>query len=377
MNQSTPTPAPNSRSSVEGPSAAAPALAYANPQPRLPHSEASPPEQPETFMRRARRVKLGSHRLKLWYLSLCTFGRAWARGEDVLEIGIKQRSLAGELETGLNRVSKVLAELRSTGLVDVSRSKYHSVIRIFLTPQSWPATPETGVAEKPRPLPDTPETGVARTAPAMPADHRDTPETGVAERPRSLPDTPETGVARTAPAMPADHRDTPETGVAERPRSLPDTPETGVARTAPAMPADHRDTPETEVARNPDTPKTGVASTPEPGVSKGSRSVLDVQQQQQHTGSRAPTEKQLSGITSMATELGVPIPEPPDRLAADMVFRELRGQVEAHRRRRQGKRRNNGPERPHVIQYSRIDRQSRCRVCGAWNPNPRSECEGA
>ena len=308
MNQSTPTPAPNSRPSVEGPSAAAPALAYANPQPRLPHSEASPPEQPETFMRRARRVKLGSHRLKLWYLSLCTFGRAWTRGEEVLEIGIKQRSLAGELETGLNRVSKVLAELRSTGLVDVSRSKYHSVIRIFLTPQSWPDTPETGVSEKPQPLPDTPETGASGPTHAMPAGHLDTPGTGV--------------------------------------------------------------------SRNPDTPGTGVTSTPETGVSKVSRSVLDVQQQQ-HTGSRAPTEKQLSGITSMATELGVPVPEPPDRLAADIVFRELRGQIEAHRGRRQGKRRNNGPERPHVIQYSRIDRQSRCRVCGAWNPNPRSECEGA
>ena len=306
MKQSTPTPAPNSRPSVEGPSAAAPALAYANPQPRLPHSEASPPQQPETFMRRARRVKLGSHRLKLWYLSLCTFGRAWTRGEDVLEIGIKQRSLAGELETGLNRVSKVLAELRSTGLVDVSRSKYHSVIRIFLTPQSWLDTPETGVTKEPRPLPDTPETGVTGTPHPMPTGHRDTPEAGV--------------------------------------------------------------------TRNPDTPVSGVSSTPETGVSKVFRSVLDVQQQ--HIGSREPTEKQLSGITSMATELGVPVPEPPDRLAADIVFRELRERIEAHRARRQGKRRSSRPERPHVIQYSRIDRQSRCRICGAWNPNPRSECEG-
>ncbi len=342
MSQSTPTPAPNSRPSVEGPSAAAPALAYANPQPRLPHSEASPPEQPETFMRRARRVKLGSHRLKLWYLSLCTFGRAWARGEDVLEIGIKQRSLAGELETGLNRVSKVLAELRGTGLVDVSRSKYHSVIRIFLTPQSWPDTPEIGVSEKPGSLPDTPETGVTGADHAMPTGHLDTPETRVSEKPGSLPDTPETGVTG------ADH----------------------------AMPTGHLDTPETRVSRNTDTPGTGVSSTPETGVSNVSRSVLDVQQQQ-HTGSREPTEKQLSGITSMATELGIPVPEPPDRLAADIVFRELRAQVKAHRGRRQGKQSSNGPERPHVIQYSRIDRQSRCRVCGAWNPNPRSECEGA
>ena len=309
MDESTPTAPPNTRPSVEGLGAAAPALAYANPQPRLPHSEASPPEQPETFMRRARRVKLGSHRLKLWYLSLCTFGRAWTRGEDVLEIGIKQRSLAGELETGLNRVSKVLAELRDTGLVDVSRSKYHSVIRIFLTPQSWP----------------------------------DTPETGVSGRPRALPDTPETGVSGTAQGLS---------------RSLPDTLETGVSG-------------------NRDTPETGVSSTPETGVSKVFRSVLDVQQQQQQrAGKREPTEKQLSGITSMAAELGIPVPEPLDRLAADAMFRELRGRIEAQRAKRQGKRRSSGPERPHVIQYSQVDRQSRCRVCGAWNPDPRSECGG-
>ena len=303
MDESTPTAPPNSRLPVEGlGAAAAPALAYANPQPRLPHSEASPPEQPETFMRRARRVKLGSHRLKLWYLSLCTFGRAWTRGEDVLEIGIKQRSLAGELETGLNRVSKVLAELRDTGLVDVSRSKYHSDIRIFLTPQSWPDTPETGVSERPLALRDTPETGVSRTAQSAAT---------------SLPVTPVSGVT--------ENRDTPETG-----------------------------------------------------VTKVFRSVLDVQQQQQQrrAGTREPTEKQLSGIVSMATELGIPVPEPLDRLAADAVFRELRGRIEAQRAKRQGKRRGSGPERPHVIQYSQVDRQSRCRVCGAWNPDPRSECGG-
>ena len=248
--------------------------------------------------------------MKLWYLSLCTFGRAWTRGEDVLEIGIKQRSLAGELETGLNRVSKVLAELRDTGLVDVSRSKYHSVIRIFLTPQSWPDTPETGVSERPRAFPDTPETGVS-------------------------------GATQ---------------GVSP---SLPDTLETGVSG-------------------NRDTPETGVSSTPETGVSKVFRSVLDVQQQQQQrAGKREPTEKQLSGITSMATELGIPVPEPLDRLAADAMFRELRGRIEAQRAKQQGsKRRSSGPERPHVIQYSQVDRQSRCRVCGAWNPDPRSECGG-
>lgn len=217
MDKFTPTPESDSRPPpVETAGTTAPALAYTNPQPRLPHSEASPPEQPETFMRRARRVRLGSHRLKLWYLALCTFGRAWVRGDDVLEIGIKQRSLAGELETGLNRVSKVLAELRGTGLVHVSRSKYHSVIRIFLTPQNWADTPETGVSEEAVPLPDTPEVGVSGPAGSPPVapvlgvtGNRDTPNTGVA----STPETGVTNVSRSlldVQAAATDVRSTPE-----------------------------------------------------------------------------------------------------------------------------------------------------------------------
>lgn len=216
MDKFTPTPEFDSRPPVETAGATAPALAYTNPQPRLPHSEASPPEQPETFMRRARRVRLGSHRLKLWYLALCTFGRAWVRGDDVLEIGIKQRSLAGELETGLNRVSKVLAELRGTGLVHVSRSKYHSVIRIFLTPQNWAATPGTGVAEETVRLPDTPKAGVSGPADSPGATpvlgvtgNRDTPNTGVA----STPETGVTNVSRSlldVQAAATDVRSTPE-----------------------------------------------------------------------------------------------------------------------------------------------------------------------
>ena len=85
-------------------------------------------------MCRARRVQLGSHRLKLWYLSLCTLGRAGTGVDDVLEIGIKQDSLAGEFETTRKRVVLVLAELRETGLVHVIRSQHHTKIRIFLTP---------------------------------------------------------------------------------------------------------------------------------------------------------------------------------------------------------------------------------------------------
>ena len=318
MNQSTGTPGSNTRPSVEG--SGSPALAYTNPQPRLPHSEASPPEQPETFMRRARRVRVGSNRLKLWYLALCTFGRAWTRGEDVLEIGIKQRTLAGELETGLNVVSRTLTELRETGLIQVLRRKYHSTIRIFLTPQGQPDTPLPGVSEPGSVAPDTPLPGVS----------------GVTD----------------APA------DTPLPGVSEPSDPLRDAPQAGVSD-------------------NPGTPQVGVAGTPQVGVTKVFRSVLDVQQQQHSpSGTRPATEKQLSGIASMAAELGIPVPDPHDRLAADVVFRELRERVDTRRAKRRGTGKSSGPERPHIIEYSKIDRQSRCRVCGAWNPNPRGECGG-
>ena len=333
MNQSTGTPGSNTRPSVEG--SGSPALAYTNPQPRLPHSEASPPEQPETFMRRARRVRVGSNRLKLWYLALCTFGRAWTRGEDVLEIGIKQRTLAGELETGLNVVSRTLTELRETGLIQVLRRKYHSTIRIFLTPQGQPDTPLPGVSGPDSVAPDTPLPGVSG--------------------PDSVaPDTPLPGVSGDTDA-PAD---TPLPGVSEPSDPLRDAPQAGVSD-------------------NPGTPQVGVAGTPQVGVTKVFRSVLDVQQQQHSpSGTRPATEKQLSGIASMAAELGIPVPDPHDRLAADVVFRELRERVDTRRAKRRGKGKSSGPERPHIIEYSKIDRQSRCRVCGAWNPNPRGECGG-
>ena len=329
--QSTPTPGSNTSPSVERSTGAAPALAYTNPQPRLPHSEASAPEQPETFMRRARRVKVGSHRLKLWYLSLCTFGRAWTRGEDVLEIGIKQRTLAGELETRLNVVSRTLAELRATGLVHVLRRKYHSTIRIFLTPQAETDTPHTGVSEADPPGEDTPLLGVSGTAAAT----ADAPQAGVSELAGPAPDTPHTGVS--------------------------ETHATGL------------DTPQVGVSQNPDTPHVGVADTPHVGVTKVFRSVLDVQQQ--HAGARQATEKQLAGIASMATELGITIPVPQDRLAADVVFRELRERVEARRAKRRLRRKTETKSRRHRIVVG-LNGGGVCEVCGEQRPDPKGVCPG-
>ena len=316
--QSTPTSGSNTSPSAERPTAAAaPALAYTNPQPRLPHSEASPPDQPETFMRRARRVKLGSHRLKLWYLALCTYGRAWTRGEDVLEIGIKQRTLAGELETRLNVVSRTLAELRATGLVQVLRRKYHSTIRIFLTPQADSDTPLPGVSE-----------GGSAGA--------DTPLPGVSRPPDPVPDTPQVGV-------------TGGNG------SDSDTPQVGVTQ-------------------NPDTPQVGVPDTPQVGVTKVFRSVPDVQQQ--HVGARQATEKQLTGIASMTTELGITIPMPRDRLAADVVFRELRERVEAQRAKRRLRRKAETKPRRHRVVVG-LNAGGVCEVCGEQRPDPKGVCPGS
>ena len=128
MNQSTGS-APGRQSST------APALAYTNPQPRLPSAEASPPTQPETFIRRARRVQTGSCTLKIWYLALCTFGRAWVRDTDRVKIRIKRQTLAGELECRLNTIRDRLADLRAAGLIETRRSRYHLEITVFCEPQ--------------------------------------------------------------------------------------------------------------------------------------------------------------------------------------------------------------------------------------------------
>ena len=116
-------------------SSTAPALAYSNPQPRLPNAEASPPSQPETFIRRARRVQTGSCTLKIWYLALCTFGRAWVRDTDRVTIRIKRQTLAGELECRVNTIRDRLADLRAAGLIETRRSRYHLEIVVFCEPQ--------------------------------------------------------------------------------------------------------------------------------------------------------------------------------------------------------------------------------------------------
>ena len=98
-------------------------------------AEASPPSQPETFIRRARRVQTGNCTLKIWYLALCTFGRAWVRDTDRVTIRIKRQTLAGELECRLNTIRDRLADLRAAGLIETRRSRYHLEIVVFCEPQ--------------------------------------------------------------------------------------------------------------------------------------------------------------------------------------------------------------------------------------------------
>ena len=162
-------------------SSTAPALAYTNPQPRLPSAEASPPTQPETFIRRARRVQTGSCTLKIWYLALCTFGRAWVRDTDRVKIRIKRQTLAGELECRLNTIRDRLADLRAAGLIETRRSRYHLEITVFCEPQpelleraeSAPSEP----AQKGRKAPLLVESQTGRKAPPQ-TGRKAPPQTG-------------------------------------------------------------------------------------------------------------------------------------------------------------------------------------------------------
>lgn len=178
MNQSTGS-APGRQSST------APALAYTNPQPRLPSAEASPPTQPETFIRRARRVQTGSCTLKIWYLALCTFGRAWVRDTDRVKIRIKRQTLAGELECRLNTIRDRLADLRAAGLIETRRSRYHLEITVFCEPQ-----PE--LLERAESAPSEPAAQTGRMESQM--------EPGLLDRAESAPSEPaQTG--RKAPPL--------------------------------------------------------------------------------------------------------------------------------------------------------------------------------
>ena len=345
-----------------------PALAYVNPQPKLPGSEAAPPEQPETFMRRARRVRLGSCRLKLWYLALCTFGRAWGR-EDVLEIGIKQAALAGELETVRKRVVRMLAELRAAGVVHVSRSQHHSVIRIYLVPQRWirenRGSPET-VSEGDRDDPQEGSTGKRDDPQRGSTGKRDDPQRGSTGK-RDDPQRGSTGKRDDPQEGSTGKRDDPQEGSTGK-RDDPQRGSTG-----------KRDDPQEGSTGRGDPPETGATAVR--SDLSGTRTYVPDPQQQHPERARAreASEKQLTGIASMAAELGIPSPESADGLAADVVFRELRERVDAQRSAARGPvavpASTPGRRRHRIV--AALNAGGKCEVCGEHRPNPKGTCPGA
>ena len=78
----------------------------------------------------------------------------------------------------------------------------------------------------------------------------------------------------------------------------------------------------------------------------------------------------------MATELGITIPVPQDRLAADVVFRELRERVEAQRAKRRLRRKVETKPRRHRIVVG-LNAGGVCEVCGKQRPDPKGVCPGS
>ena len=270
--------------------ARAPALAYDNPQPRLPGSEADAPRQPETFVRRARRVRLGSHHLKTGYLALCTFGRGWVKEEDRIEIRMKRQTMAGELECRSQTLAVLLRDLQAAGVVEFCRSKYHTVVTLFCEP-------------RPRVSAENAPTGAGHATPVG------------------------------AESAPTDTEHATPVGA----ESAPTDTEHATSVGAESAPTD------TEHATS-----VGAESAPPVGAESAPTKVFSTFSKQQQQD--PPSKKQLRGIRSMGAELraGNVDPfgsdDPQTRAEADETFRERKRQVTALRapasiaRRRRGQR---------------------------------------
>ena len=79
----------------------------------------------------------------------------------------------------------------------------------------------------------------------------------------------------------------------------------------------------------------------------------------------------------MAAELDIPVPEPQDRLEADMVFRELRDRVKVQRatRRSEASAAAKPQRRRHRI-VPALNAGGVCEVCGEPRPDPKGTCPG-
>ena len=312
--------------------ARAPALAYENPQPRLPGSEADPPRQPETFVRRARRVRLGSHHLKTGYLALCTFGRGWVKEEDRIEIRMKRQTMAGELECRPQTLAALLRDLQAAGVVEFCRAKYHTVVTLFCEP-------------RPRVSAETAPTEAASSGPA----------------------SAETAPTEAASGGPA----SAETAPTEAASGGPVSAETAPTEPSPGGPASA----ETALAVGAESAPTKVF-----GISS---------QQQQQQQQDSPSTKQLRGIRSMGDELrSVDVNpfgrnDPPTRTEADEIFRERKRQVaELRADGRSGSRRRgqeNYPRQlkrqPAALASNAVGRIRNCPACRSVDRGAECHCK--
>ena len=309
--------------------ARAPALAYENPQPRLPGSEADPPRQPETFVRRARRVRLGSHHLKTGYLALCTFGRGWVKEEDRIEIRMKRQTMAGELECRPQTLAALLRDLQAAGVVEFCRAKYHTVVTLFCEP-------------RPRVSAETAPTEAASSGPAS-------AETAPTEPSPGGPASAETAPTEPSPGGPAS------------------------AETAPTEPS----------PGGPASAETALAV----GAESAPTKVFGISSQQQQQDS--PSTKQLRGIRSMGDELrSVDVNpfgrnDPPTRTEADEIFRERKRQVaELRADGRSGSRRRgqeNYPRQlkrqPAALASNAVGRIRNCPACRSVDRGAECHCK--
>ena len=114
-----------------------PKLAHVNPQPRLPGSEAAVQgETLERFAKRLRRVRLGSHRLKMAALALAVYGQAWSKTLTAIRISIKRQTLADEWECRLATVDDCLRGLEALGMLQRKRGRGCIHLTLFSDVQS-------------------------------------------------------------------------------------------------------------------------------------------------------------------------------------------------------------------------------------------------
>ena len=339
--------------------ARAPALAYENPQPRLPGSEADPPRQPETFVRRARRVRLGSHHLKTGYLALCTFGRGWVKEEDRIEIRMKRQTMAGELECRPQTLAALLRDLQAAGVVEFCRAKYHTVVTLFCEP-------------RPRVSAETAPTEAASSGPAS-------AETAPTEAASGGPASAETAPTEPSPGGPA----SAETAPTEAASGGPASAETAPTEAASGGPASAETAPTEPSPGGPASAETALAV----GAESAPTKVFGISSQQQQQDS--PSTKQLRGIRSMGDELrSVDVNpfgrnDPPTRTEADEIFRERKRQVaELRADGRSGSRRRgqeNYPRQlkrqPAALASNAVGRIRNCPACRSVDRGAECHCK--